>query len=360
MSVPRPRALTGGVLAAGAAAIPLALAAGCLLQPDGELLRRVDGDTTEDQDGDRIPDETDNCPTTPNSAQADFDGDGTGNACDDDAIDSDVDEDGVPDSVDQCLGDPGGTNEDGDTYPSIPLQIVDECDNCPSVPNPTQANADGDDVGDVCEHPEDASRFANIAMFDRLRDDRLGWRILDYSGWSFEGGALVAEPEVVLHAVVPDEVAGRLGTSYAIETVMELEGMPPSTDAFAGVLLASGINSAKTDLLSWQGCMMSADPEGTGEMVLTIRALEPGCTEAACRTGEVLREQGTGISLDFGATYRLYAARKANAITCWVGPDATQTDARISLTLSSLSAGGPALVTAGTTTRFMSATLYAP
>ncbi|WP_437629954.1 DNRLRE domain-containing protein [Sorangium sp. So ce854] len=31
--------------------------------------------------------------------------------------------------------------------------VFDACDNCPSVPNPSQADADGDDIGDACEPP---------------------------------------------------------------------------------------------------------------------------------------------------------------------------------------------------------------
>src|SRR6185295_11449427 len=40
------------------------------------------GFETQDLDDDGIPDELDNCPTTPNPDQADGDGDGIGNACD--------------------------------------------------------------------------------------------------------------------------------------------------------------------------------------------------------------------------------------------------------------------------------------
>ena len=61
--------------------------------------------TTQDGDGDGIPDALDTCPDVANTEQADGDGDGLGDAC----------------------------------------------DNCPTIPNPDQADADNDAIGDDCE-----------------------------------------------------------------------------------------------------------------------------------------------------------------------------------------------------------------
>jgi len=86
-----------------------------------------------DDDGDGIPNSSDNCPAIANPGQEDADGDGQGDACEDDATPEDRDGDGVPDSS----------------------------DNCPDVANPGQEDADGDGQGDVCEdsYPSEPKEF---------------------------------------------------------------------------------------------------------------------------------------------------------------------------------------------------------
>ena len=73
-----------------------------------------------DTDGDGVPDSRDNCISVKNPDQADINGNGRGDACED---------------------------FDGDRIPN-------NIDNCPNIPNFNQADADGDGIGDACDQVE--------------------------------------------------------------------------------------------------------------------------------------------------------------------------------------------------------------
>jgi hypothetical protein len=75
-------------------------------------------------DGDGLDNTADNCPTDANADQADTDGDGEGDVCDDT---------------------PNGTQDDDSDG------VLNDVDNCPGVYNSDQADADGDGIGDVCD-----------------------------------------------------------------------------------------------------------------------------------------------------------------------------------------------------------------
>jgi hypothetical protein len=103
--------------------------------------------TSEDLDGDGIPNTLDNCPTVFNpirpldgNAQADADGDGVGDACDPCPLNANTMSCTAPDPND----DPNPNDFDGDG-------IANSVDNCPIVYNPDQKDTDGDGKGDVCD-----------------------------------------------------------------------------------------------------------------------------------------------------------------------------------------------------------------
>jgi cysteine-rich repeat protein len=97
--------------------------------------------TTDDSDGDGIPNAMDNCPNVfnpirpmDNGMQADADADGVGDACDPCPLDA---------NTSTCtVYNPNDTDGDG---------VLNAMDNCPSVPNADQKDTDGDGKGDACD-----------------------------------------------------------------------------------------------------------------------------------------------------------------------------------------------------------------
>jgi len=88
----------------------------------------VDYTVYADDDHDGVPQQIDNCPSTPNPWQLDADIDGIGDACDN-----------CP-----AAANPNQLDTDNDA-------VGDVCDNCPSTPNPGQLDADLDGIGDACD-----------------------------------------------------------------------------------------------------------------------------------------------------------------------------------------------------------------
>lgn len=129
-----------------------------------------------DADGDDVCQTWDNCPAEPNPAQEDADGDGHGDACDDEhspchAQGGDSDGDGICNPFDNCVTvqnrDQADADGDGLGDACDPVDGQDVCaghggdadeddvcqawDNCPAVSNPDQNDEDGDGLGDACD-----------------------------------------------------------------------------------------------------------------------------------------------------------------------------------------------------------------
>lgn len=154
-----------------------------------------------DSDSDGVPDLQDNCVDTANAIQLDTDGDGLGNACDDDddndgfidkddfcpltvssqndtdsdgkgdECDADLDGDGVPNRADNCValinpdqqdvdqdgeGDACDVDKDNDS-------VSDDEDNCPNASNRDQSDTDDDGIGDRCDADADGDGINNPA-----------------------------------------------------------------------------------------------------------------------------------------------------------------------------------------------------
>lgn len=112
-----------------------------------------------DNDGDFVPDTTDNCVNIPNPSQTNTDGDGIplGDACDDDD-----DDDGDLDTADNCplVANSNQADDDSDGIgnacdDSDHDGFIDSKDNCPTKSNPTQVDTDLDNKGDACDDDDD-------------------------------------------------------------------------------------------------------------------------------------------------------------------------------------------------------------
>ncbi|KAL6437051.1 hypothetical protein ACFW04_004985 [Cataglyphis niger] len=73
-----------------------------------------------------------------------------------DACDDDADNDGVLNNADNCIYFYNPNQMDTDKD-----KIGDECDNCPTVPNPKQIDLDDDNIGDECDSDMDGDGFEN-------------------------------------------------------------------------------------------------------------------------------------------------------------------------------------------------------
>lgn len=118
---------------------------------EAEIMALATGDTTpifQDTDGDGILDNIDNCPAVANADQADTDGDGIGNVCD-----NDMDNDGVPDAEDSC----------NDTPPNTVVDVT----GCAVFTLPTN-NFKIQTIGESCVSSNNAS--INITAVDTSHD----------------------------------------------------------------------------------------------------------------------------------------------------------------------------------------------
>ena len=183
-----------------------------------------------DTDADTVEDYLDNCPSTPNLAQTDTDGDGVGDACDaapaDPSLSVDADGDLVDDRIDNCLGLSNASQADGDgdgigdlcdrcagdadndidhdgicAGTGFASPMTADADNCPTVSNASQADTGGTvGVGDACDTSAGAgtvTTFTTALLSGKTWEGR-GGNPLDttYMNFGFQSNGTFAWAEI--------------------------------------------------------------------------------------------------------------------------------------------------------------------
>ena len=225
-----------------------------------------------DSDNDGIVDSADNCPTTPNSAQSNIDGDSMGDACDDD-----IDGDGYLNSADafpidpnewldtdgDLIGNNADTDDDGDTMPDDY-----ESDNGldPLDPSDATADADGDGDSNLEEYaqgtdPKDASDYYQLTL--TLLSESANAELNAGASASFEVGAssnTATVGDYQLTTIVNPSI-GYLEYADGKYITYRPEVGALGDDSFS---VALSYNNRTSNALSFNVSIIDADPDGDG------------------------------------------------------------------------------------------------
>jgi hypothetical protein len=281
-----------------------------------------------DSDGDTIPDTVDNCPDVYNKGQADDDGDGVGNKCENGTTPPiDTDGDGVPDSTDNCPNVSNTNQNDGDGD-----GVGNACDDGSTTPPPSsdwpasdcevEIKGPGVDIDNIInsDSPSTATTFcvyagsytvstqATLKAGDKLKGEPGTWT------WE-EGRARVPAPEVMLKGSGSDNLLRADGNGISISWV-DLTGASGTGNGTGAI--AAG--SAGTDFVVEYSRIHDNASLGISNMKGTVRYTEffknsnapsslgfngsavKGITEYEADGVYVHEEQGNGLWCDVGCT----------------------------------------------------------
>jgi len=227
--------------------------------PNGQECVTVGGEpdgpsSTDDQDGDGVPDATDNCPTIANPEQRDFDGDGVGDAC----------------------------------------------DNCPPIPNTDQIDNDGDGVGDACDpHPTTAGD--HITMFEPFYATTLPTTAMATGTWTVSAkgvsGVSSSSTAATLSWATPS------GGSYVLATSLTVDTIPTTGAHQLGTYQSSLFDELTCSLaMTAAGKTSLSLVEALGGNTLTDDVQFMINTVATMAFGDEGLEAGCVSSLDVGGT----------------------------------------------------------
>jgi len=202
----------------------------------------------------------------------------------------------VRDSGPTCWGTPSTHDEDGDG-------LVDECDNCPSVSNPSQADigegATGDGVGDACD-PRPNAAGDSIFFFDGMNFTTIPstWTNPGGTPWTASGTSLAPNGTGTgqeLERTFPSALG-----NYLSETAFTFTAL--TTNGSASIPFRT--NPARD---GW-GCAVGI-VNSTGQIVLT---------QVTGGAGEAMPLTATIADPQVGSRYRLLAGAYSTSLYCMI------------------------------------------
>ena len=397
---------------AGALAASLAVfiaGPSCFLDLKGRLTHYID---ERDNDGDTIPNYLDKCIDVINVAQADFNDDGIGNACE--PAGSNKDEDGIDDTIDWCYTPDnsqagghsntdceggfvdhatGGFISEGECLGSIEL-INDHCDNCPLIANPLQENDPKsgetalDDIGDACEDPKSYGvlglRMTRVAKYDETTySETRGFGIpwmetfmdnpweIDWPYEWAEGYLYYVDTSGPMIAIVPNVYWSRLRSASAqgVMAMLRFTEDPSQIvdrEATAGIVLHVENEAAP---MSWAYCGIGRYLDGgVPEDAIIIRVLDSTCTDEDCVSGALMNHTNLDVPLVGGGEappyYVLQAVAEFESMRCYLrnrlyhGSDEGDVLAEVDAMINRTSSSVVGLRAQGIATAFKAAALF--
>ncbi len=126
-----------------------------------------------------------------------------------------------------------GHDEDGDS-------VDDNCDNCPTFTNDTQPNADGDQVGDACEYPDNVGLLGTIALFDPLTADNGDWTAVNGT-WNWKNDGVEGSRDGIAYYLNDYSIASG---NYAVDVMYDSVISIPNENNWLGAIFGySGTGS---------------------------------------------------------------------------------------------------------------------
>jgi hypothetical protein len=149
---------------------------------------------------------------------------------------------GEPDAEVICVG--NGHDEDLDG-------VDDDCDNCPTRPNPLQQNEDLDELGDACEATSilGSACVESLVFFDPFIEGPGPWTTMG-GAWVFGADEVVASAEGSTGAAV---LGVSLAPTFVVEGTFRLEAPSYPGPAYAGVLF--GAQRDEVGRVSYSACL---------------------------------------------------------------------------------------------------------